>query len=132
MADFSCYVTIYNNTPYTLSLTNSGDAWGKWTIAPPTTISPFQATSQFQLQDKAGPNGTQGFVTYTANSPAADAFTMNFSDPYSGSNYCNINNPNGNCYSVFFVANSGGGDNNNVCPTSGHPLTLSFYIRSFV
>lgn len=132
MADFSCYITIYNNTPYTLTLTDSGDPWGYWNIAPPKTIQPFQATTQFQLEDKAGPGGTEGYVTYTANSPAADVFTMKFSDPYSGSNYCNINNPNGNSYGVFFVANSGSGDNNNVCPTSGHPLTISYYLKSFV
>ena len=82
--------------------------------------------------DKTGPGGTQGFVAYTANSPSSDVFTMNFSCPYTGSNYCNINNPNGNSYGVFFTADSGGGAVNNTCPTAGHPLTMSYYIRSFV
>jgi len=132
MADFSCYVTIYNNTPFTLTLKSSGDSWGYWNISPPNTINPFQSSAQFQLKDKTGPGGTQGFVAYTANSPSSDVFTMNFSCPYTGSNYCNINNPNGNSYGVFFTADSGGGAVNNTCPTAGHPLTMSYYIRSFV
>lgn len=131
MSDFSCYVTIFNNTPYKLTLTGSGNAYGYWNIAPPPSIAPFQASAQFQLKDSAGPNGTQGFVSYIASS-TNDVFTMNFSCPFSGSNYCNINNPDGNSFSVFFTADTGSGSNNNVCPTGGHPLTTSFYLKSFV
>jgi len=132
MADFSCYVTIYNNTPYTMTLTGSGDSWGKWTIEPPKTIAPFSVTSKFQLEDKAGASGSEGYVIYKASSPDADSFRVDFCDPYSGSNTCSISNPNMEQFGVCFTADSGDGAKNNMCPPSGHPLTMNFYITSFV
>ena len=137
MADFSCYVTIANGTPYDLTLAGSGITSGKWTIAPPASISAFQTSSQFRLEDKAGAFGSEGYVQYDLLSPGRGRFEMRFYDPANNnSNSCSISqvisNPNADRYSMCFTAATDVETLNNRCPPKGHPLTMTFYIRTFV
>jgi hypothetical protein len=132
MADYSCYIAIYNNTPYTLTLSGQGQDWGYWAVSPPATIPPFRATPEFQLKDSAGHNGTEGFVAYTANSVAADVFRISFCCPYYGANYCDVSNPNRTSFNVSFFAKSETAEQNNFCPRAGFPLHMAFSIATFV
>jgi hypothetical protein len=132
MADYSCYLTIFNNTPYKMTFSESGDKWGYWNIAPPATINPFEASLQFQLKDRLGHNGTEGFVKYTMDVTELELFVLNFCCPYYDDNYCDISNPNHFGFGVSFFARSDAGDHNNFCPPKGFPLTMTFHISSFV
>jgi hypothetical protein len=70
---------------------------------------------------------------YAPNTPSGDVFKMSFADPTYDSNYCDISNPNRARFNVSFFAKSGDdGEQNNACPKGGHPVTVYFYITSFV
>lgn len=129
MADFSCYITINNQTRQTLTLNNYGQSWGYWKTAPPSSIAPNTSTIQMQLSDSSGPSGSTGWIK--VGSGPGSLFSMNFDDPYTGSNSCSISTggPMPSVYSVSFDAKSGSGSwQHNVCPSGGHPLYISFNI----
>jgi|1185.fasta_scaffold192956_1 hypothetical protein len=131
MADFSCYVSILNDTPYALTLTKSDDTWGYWKVSPPTTISAFGGSGSFQLADKAGPAGSGGGVEYTVQAPGSGTFAIKFTDPVEGDNACSISNPDSSLFGVNFYATCETVFGNNSCPRDGHPLTMVFFIRKF-
>ncbi len=129
MADYSCYLTITNNTPYQFTLSSTWINWGYWVTSPPDSISPYSCTSMLQLSDSAGLAGSEGSMTYTIQTPTPVTIVMGFCDSFgSGDNYCYITNPDQTCFSVSFNAN----DQVNQCPSGGHPLTVVFDVRHFV
>jgi hypothetical protein len=133
VADYSCNVTIVNGTPYDLTLVASGITSGKWTTDPPASIAAFQTSPQFTLADKAGAFGSEGFVQYGALPPGSGTFEVRFYDPADNhANSCSISNPGTDRYSVCFVAATNVETLNNRCPPNGHPLTMTFYIRTCV
>jgi len=63
--DFSCYVTIKNDTSQELKRVAETADDGYYVSHPPTTIAPG-ATGRFWLQDLAGIHGAEGGTTYAA------------------------------------------------------------------
>lgn len=129
MSDFSCYITIINNTAETLTTNGYGNSWGYWKSTPPSSIAPLTSTAQFQLSDSSGPSGSTGWVNVAA-APGV-LFSMNFNDPWSGSNSCGISmsGPAQSLFSVSYAAKTGSGSwQQNSCPSGGHPLYVNFSI----
>lgn len=130
MADFSTYITIFNDTNEKLYFSSKGEKHGYWKTSPPPDINPFAATAQFQLSDSTGPAGSEGYVKYKTGGKPEKTFIMQFCDAYWGDNYCNISNPDPSEFSVYFRARSNGGEwQDNVCPTGGHPLWIEYHIK---
>jgi hypothetical protein len=131
MADYSCYLTILNQTRQTLTRTSYGESFGYWKSAPPEKMAANSQTD-FQLADKAGPGGSTGWVRFAA-APGV-VFSMSFDDPAgSGDNECKItmSGPATSRYRTYFEARSGGGNwQRNVCPKGGHPLYVKFTIST--
>jgi hypothetical protein len=134
VAGFECNVTIVNDTPYDLALTDSGVTSGYWMMSPPATISAYETAPPFILADKSGGAfGSEGYVHYGAVSPASGTFEIHFYDPANNNrNSCSISNPGSDRYSVCFIAKTDGDPLNNKCPPNGKPLTMTFYIRTLV
>ena len=65
MANFSCYITIINNSSVELTNAEVGQSYGEYKSRPLTQILAGKRT-QFQLADKSGPAGSTGFVKYDA------------------------------------------------------------------
>jgi UDP-2,3-diacylglucosamine pyrophosphatase LpxH len=62
-SDYSCYVTVANNTSEELERVGERADRGYYTAEPPQTIGPG-ATARFWLQDLAGLSGAEGGATY--------------------------------------------------------------------
>lgn len=126
MSDFSCYITIRNDSAHALAVATPPPADGSWEGAP-TTIAP-RGSASFRLRDPSGPTGSEGgFVVSVIGSGAL--LLANFQDGYVQSNYCNISSQGlFRTMSWTFEGASGEPDNfvpGNV-PGSGHPVYLNF------
>ncbi|KAL5338931.1 hypothetical protein BJX70DRAFT_365101 [Aspergillus crustosus] len=109
MPDFGCYVTIFNECQSPLSLNSQTVVDGNWSIPPPQTIA--QGTSyQFVLSDDLGPEGSEGFVTYSLQRTSASV-VVHFSCPVWSSNIFTANSNNSIVLDVTQVG-----------PSSGHPM----------
>ncbi|KAK6506850.1 hypothetical protein TWF481_005310 [Arthrobotrys musiformis] len=64
MPDYSCYITIKNTLDCSLTFINDGAEHGSWEINPPNIIGAHTTSSQFQLKDHLGLNGSAGWVRY--------------------------------------------------------------------
>lgn len=136
MADLATYMTIINNTPYSLGFVNKTDSHGYWDVEPPAAVGVFDSSHTFILKDHAGASsGSEGTTTYQIEMPDVDTtvtFVMKFCDSYSSNNnYCYFKNSHPNLFAVHFQAKISDGDwNNNDCPEGGHPLYLRFFIHT--
>ncbi|KAL8791963.1 MAG: hypothetical protein Q9195_005452 [Heterodermia aff. obscurata] len=87
MPDYSCYITIKNDLDCSLTFLNDGADHGYWNVNPPTTIDANTTSSQFQLKDYWGPNGTDGWVRYridladAADDDSKPVIRVHFADP---------------------------------------------------
>ncbi|RSL48474.1 hypothetical protein CEP54_012910 [Fusarium duplospermum] len=87
MPDYSCYITIVNKLNCSLTFLNDGADHGYWEVDPPSTIEANSTSKEFQLKDRWGPNGTDGWVRYRVD--LADATSdsgkpvirVHFADP---------------------------------------------------
>jgi len=131
MSDYSCYITIVNNTYETLVTNAYGNSWGYWKSTPPGSVAPNSQSAQFQLSDSSGPSGSTGWVNISA--VPGVLFSTNFDDPWSGNNSCGISmaGPARSLYSISYDAKTGSGSwQHNSCPSSGHPLYVKFNIST--
>ena len=121
--DFSCYVTIKNDT--TEELTRVGETVdnGYYVSDPPAKIAPG-ATGRFWLQDLAGPHGAEGGTTYIT---ADDATNLAFSYGCPTGIFSNYASGGSS-----FVASSGSPPAplmpQNSVPQYGHPLFVDFTV----
>jgi UDP-2,3-diacylglucosamine pyrophosphatase LpxH len=75
LEDFSCYVRIENRTNTPLTCEKSSNDFGDWVVPPPKEIPPG-SRADIWLQDRLGPAGSDGRVTYTDGTNNLDfAFT---------------------------------------------------------
>jgi hypothetical protein len=114
--DYSCYVTILNQTANPLALSSApGPTHGYWAVAPPATI-PAEGRGRMWVQDYPGLFGTEATVTYNGN------LNFSFSCPYVGFN--RAAGPGGH-----FDARSGDGDwSHGSVPKLSYPLQVRFTV----
>ncbi|KAJ6036002.1 hypothetical protein N7540_000281 [Penicillium herquei] len=109
MPDFGCYITVFNECSSPLSLSSQTIVDGNWKTPPPQTITNGQSY-QFVLEDDLGPEGSEGFVTYSLEGTTASV-VLHFSCPVWSSNIFTANSNNSVILNVTQVG-----------PNSGHPL----------
>jgi UDP-2,3-diacylglucosamine pyrophosphatase LpxH len=120
--DYSCYVTITNNTSNALERVTQTVDQGYSVTYPPATIAPG-TTGRFWIQDLPGPFGAEGGTTYVA---AVGGIQMPFvyGCPTFLDNYASGGSS--------FVASSGGPPDpstpKNSVPPYGHPLFVDFTV----
>ncbi|MBD0390580.1 MAG: hypothetical protein ICV54_29805, partial [Nostoc sp. C3-bin3] len=117
-SDFSCYVIIDNtNGKSALSFDSSINIHGQYVSAPPKQIELGQQ-GKFWLQDYAGLVGSEGSVTYLAES---QSLKLTYTCPTSWFNSCSGAN--------FYTSNDGinWGELNQV-KERGHPFFVKFIL----
>ncbi len=119
--DYSCYVSIENDTTQELSLDTDTVDEGYYVSGPPATIAPG-STARFWLQDLAGPAGSGGGATY--DSASGTKLRFSYGCPTFFSNYASGGSS--------FVASSGSLPSSstppNAVPSLGHPLFVDFKV----
>lgn len=139
--DLSTKISIYNLTSFEFRLISSNVIWGYWDTPPPGILSPKVYNQpaipvSFLLRDTSGAAaGSEGSVIYSFGSNVVE---MKFCDSYGvRGNYASINFVGkGKEYQMYemsyhFLAKAGSGDwQQDVCPLSGHPLEIAFYINA--
>jgi hypothetical protein len=132
MADYSCYIRIKTSASVpTFSITNPIAVNGDYVKTPPTTIAPG-STVNFQLQDKAGPYGSEGGFECAADGGACE-LKLSYADP------CGVDTDNSGSATVGpagagFVLDiwSATGDDpwkQEPVPTTGHPVWFFVGVR---
>lgn len=128
MGDFSCYVTITNNSAHVLAISAPPPDDGSWQNVPNTIAAHGEAS--FALKDPPGPTGSEGgFVAAVVGTETM--LQANFQDGYVQSNYCNAS-MQGGAPTMAWTFEGGSGDQpvgnweqGNV-PGGGHPVWLNF------
>jgi hypothetical protein len=127
MGDFSCYITINNNSGYDLGITAPPPEDGTWNNVPPT-IYANQQNVTFALNDPPGPEGSEGgFVIAVNGTPAM--LQANFQDGYVQENYCNIAAQGTTQSQTWSFEGASDNPDNwqpNSVPGGGHPVFLNF------
>ncbi len=109
MAARSTNVTLQNNTTLTLTRTNANLSHGIWSqnLYPPQTID-SNSKGNWQSESDGFMTGTEGTVTYQFLN-AAGSVTINWDNPYAGSNSYSHSVPKG-----YILEQTGGSGNNAV------------------
>jgi hypothetical protein len=122
-SDFSCYVTIKNETSDELDRDTASVDNGFYVSYPPATV-PAGATGRFWLQDLAGLHGSEGASTYSPVGGGA-ALSFTYGCPFGVF-------PNYASGGSSFVASSGSPPTAaipiNAVPSLGHPLFVDFLV----
>ena len=126
MSDFSCYITITNNSGHALGIATPPPEDGSW-VGAPTSIKAHSSAS-FQLKDPSGPEGSEG--GFVAMAVGTEAMLMaNFQDGYVQSNYCNIS-AQGLTETMSWSFEGASDEPSNWeqggVPGGGHPVYLNF------
>lgn len=139
MADFSCYITIVNNSSFTLKRKKLHKECGTYKSEPAKELKPREKT-KFRLADKAGAFGSEGYVEYTISD--AGTLKFNYDCPYGKSdNVLNFTSSDDSILKedVFIYGNNDDNyiDEESVCecnngkyPKRGHPLSGIFIIEN--
>jgi len=119
--DYSCYIRIENQTSQPLTSSALHVDEGAWVVPPPTTIAPGERVDAW-LQDRVGPYGSGGGVTYAQG---AQSLAFRFSCP-TGLSANTASGPGDD-----FVARSGSGawQSRGQVPHWGHPLQVRFTVE---
>ncbi|MEA3035100.1 MAG: hypothetical protein QOH04_859 [Sphingomonadales bacterium] len=127
MADYSCYLTIANQTGHVLDIGLDPPQWGSW-VDPPQQPVPRGGSVAFRLKDGWGAAGSEG--SFAARPEATPArLRASFQDGYVQSNYCNVSGQNMSATMAWsFTGASGSPDNpqHGSVPGGGHPVYLVF------
>lgn len=136
MADLATYMTITNNTPYSLGFIAKSDSHGYWDVPPPSSVSAFNSSDVYVLKDHSGAaSGSEGTTEYqivASDISVTASFVMRFCNSYSANNnYCYFSNSHPETFATHFLAKiDDGAWHNNYCPESGHPVHLHFFITA--
>jgi len=89
----NCDITniVTNSTPYSFSLLTDSLSSGNWIVSPQPIPATSGAAVAFHAQGVSGTaTGAVGQVVYSVMSAgnSVGTLTLNFSDPYSGDNFC--------------------------------------------
>jgi hypothetical protein len=134
MADFSCYITIINQSSVPLTNGSYYSDFGTYVTRPETNIA-VGGTTSFQLEDPSGPFGAEGSLAYDAGEGVIEC---HYDCPYRGDNNLSVyQNTSG--LLVFFYGNNGvnypwvpDGSNwgqEGQYPSNGHPLSGLFVVK---
>ena len=130
MSDFSCYVTIINDSPHELKLSVDASE-GSWQGEIPATVPANATTPQLQLEDASGPHGSTGSLTLSIGSTGT-WLRANFEDAYWGSNSAGMESGGLSPtmqWSFEGATNSDGGYIQGNLPPDGHPVYLRFTFK---
>ena len=132
MGNFSCFVTLVNNTSYDLTLAGSTADNGSFSLLPQEI--PAGQTGTIELDDPPIiPEGSQGSCLYQVGGQQVFV-NMSFSDPYSGSNtasgYISGSGPVNEVSLSFEGAseNPSGWQPGGV-PSGGHPVFVNYTLQ---
>ncbi|CAG9000641.1 MAG: hypothetical protein CENE_02641 [Candidatus Celerinatantimonas neptuna] len=64
MSNFSCYITIINNTKSEMINGKAKESYGEYKSRPSNNLSANGGQTEFRLADKSGPAGSTGDTTY--------------------------------------------------------------------
>lgn len=121
--DYSCYVTVENDSSEELERTAESVTAGYYVSDPPQTIAPGK-TGRFWLQDYAGVEGAEGGVRYEPGDGGAE-MPFVYGCPFGVM-------PNYASGGSSFVASSGSPPETttpkNAVPSYGHPLFVDFLV----
>lgn len=130
MANFSCYITIKNDSTLTLTNVRTTQSFGEYKSRPSTNLKPGESTS-FRLADTSGPAGSTGTTTYDVGD---GNISINYDCPYGDdSNKLGYTDPQGSFTWEIYGNNDEGytkspkGNEGN-WPSDGHPLSGLFII----
>ena len=128
MSDYSCYITIVNDSGDNLEITTPPPEDGTWNN-PPATVDANTTSAQFALNYPSGPVGSEGGFVAAVQGTAA-MLQASFEDPWGSSdNSCNISAEGlTQTMSWTYTGASGSPDNPepNAVPGGGHPVYLVF------
>ena len=132
MGDYSCYLTIQNQTGHQLAVAPAPPQWGSW-INPPQPQQPIPAGASvsFQLKDGWGAAGSEGSFTAQPTDSQAQ-LRASFQDGYVQSNYCNLSRDNIAATMSWTFTGASGSPNNpqqGSVPSGGHPVYLVFTFK---
>jgi hypothetical protein len=123
MADFSCYVTIVNQTNSSMTLSGTPvDTHGVYVTSPASEIAAGSSTS-FQLQQtNALSPGPQGACTYAAtdNSGRTGSIVFSYACPLTTTNYANAVLSGNTAVTLQMIPNP--------LPEYGHPVNVQFTV----
>lgn len=127
MGDYSCYLTVQNQTGHVLDIYVDPPQWGSW-VNPPQQPVPPGGSAAFQLKDGWGAAGSEG--SFTARPEATPTeLRASFQDGYIQSNYCNLSWSNTTASMSWTFTGASNGPNNpqqGSVPSGGHPVYLVF------
>ena len=121
--DFSCYVSIINDSGEELEYVSASAAHGYFTVIPPKLI-PAWETVQFWIQDNPGPHGSEGSVTYKGKK-SGKQFQFSFECPTGL--YSNKAHGPGDLYTKSGSVGHNWGNKDHV-QGSGHPFFVKYVI----
>jgi hypothetical protein len=127
MGDYSCYLTVKNQTGHVLDIDLYPPQWGSW-VDPPQQPLPPGGSAAFRLKDGWGAAGSEGSFIARPEGTSAQ-LQASFQDGYVQSNYCNLSAQNMSATMAWtFTGASGSPDNpqQGSVPGGGHPVYLAF------
>lgn len=135
MANFSCYVTILNQSSYPMIRTDFTAVDGHFTQMPPLSI-PAGGNGECVIQDPAGAAiGSEGHVTYqiTDKTGTTGAIQFSFTDPYDGDNAVSgqwVTSTHPDVDWSFSAKTDGGTWQDNKVDDDGHPVYARFIVSN--
>jgi UDP-2,3-diacylglucosamine pyrophosphatase LpxH len=117
--DYSCYISIYNNSKSALSRQEIKENHGYYVVPPPPQIGSHER-GRFWMQDYPGPQGTEGSAAYISQG-SRKTTTFQYACPLVLNNSCSptpFKNKSGN----------GGWETDKVV-TRGHPYFVEFTVN---
>jgi hypothetical protein len=131
MANFSCYITIINNSSLKFINGSSGQSWGEYASRPVTNLNPEGSTS-FRLKDSAGPAGSTGWAKYEVGE---GILQFNYDCPYGdASNVLSFDNGGTGLIISLYGTNQEGYETSipsgkeGQYPSDSHPLSGVFIV----
>ncbi len=131
MANFSCYIAIYNNSSIHFINGSSGQSWGEYDSRPKTNLTPKEHTT-FRLKDASGPAGSTGWTKYEVGE---GILQFNYDCPYGdSSNLLSFDNGGTGLIINLYGSNKEGYESSipngkeGQFPSNNHPLSGIFII----
>ncbi|SHO56639.1 hypothetical protein [Vibrio quintilis] len=131
MSNFSCYITIINNSSIEFKNGKSECSWGEYDSRPKTNLK-LKDKTQFRLKDTTGPHGSTGLTKYDVGE---GVIQFNYDCPYGdSSNELSFDNGGTDLTINFYGSNKAGyldsipDNEEGQYPSSGHPLSGIFII----
>ncbi|MGB9176604.1 MAG: metallophosphoesterase [Methanoregula sp.] len=117
--DYSCYISIYNDSKSTITNQGIKETHGYYVVPPPLRIDSHERVS-FWMQDYPGLQGTEGSAAYI-NQGSRKTITFQYACPLVSNNSCSPKPFSNKSDNGIWI-------NNNVV-TRGHPYFVDFEVK---